>query len=207
MSGVVMPSPEGATQIGHRAGRDVVGRAVIGVERVVGQDREGADLVFGDGAGIVHRDRHVVDAVDGDDEVGARGLAGIAGQRVGHGDRGVFAERELLEVCIDQRNLNLVADDGRRRIGIDEGLAGRAGDGDAAGADRDRVQGGMVGILGVVGDDIERGRCVILGHGAGVGDRQRQIVGAMDGNGQRCGVLQAAGVLDGVVELVGDGFG
>lgn len=60
----------GSAQVGHGARGDVVRRAVVGVERIVGQDREGADLVFGDGAGIVHRDRHVVDAVDGDDEIG-----------------------------------------------------------------------------------------------------------------------------------------
>lgn len=119
----------------------------------------------------------------------------------------MLAERELLEVRVVQRNLNLVADDGRRRVGIGEGLAGRAGDGDAAGTDRDCVQGRVVGILGVVGDDVERGRRVVLGHGAGVGDRLRQIVGAVDGDGQRRGVLQAAGVLDGVVEDVGDRFG
>ena len=114
---------------------------------------------------------------------------------------------KLLEVGVDQRNLDLVADDRGRRVGIGEGLAGRTGDGDGGGTDGDGVGRGMVGILGVVGDDVEGGRRVVLGHGAGVGDRLRQVVGAVDGDGERRGVLQPAGVADRVVEDVGGGLG
>ena len=91
---------------------------MIGIQRVrpgSGQHRERkAGLVFGHAAGIVHRQRHVVGAVDGDGQRRVGGLAGIAGQRIRHVDGRGFAGVQLLERS-PQRDLDfLVGVEGRR---------------------------------------------------------------------------------------------
>ena len=106
-----------------------------------------------------------------------------------------------------ERDLDLAADHSRGGVAVgDQGIAGaarrhRAGDGDG-------VEGAGIGIERVVVDeDREHGRRSVFGDAAGIGDRLRQVVGAVDGEGQGGLVLGPAIVLDGVVEGIGNRVG
>ena len=183
----------------------VVGRGVIDVERIVEayveRGRPASSVIAA--AGVVIGDHAVVDAIHRDGEGGAGGVAGVAGQRVGHRDGRGFAPGQGLEVGAE-RNLDLVAGHHRGGIAIgDQGIAEaarrhRAGDGNG-------VAGAVIGIGHVVGDhDREQGGRVVLAHGVGVGDRQRQVVGAVDGNRHGRGGCGARRIRKRVAERVGE---
>ena len=135
--------------------------------------------------------------------VAVSSLADVAGQRVGHRDGRGFADgqasgsRRRASPGSGCRPPRAVASPSVMPAPPGAARRHRAGDGDGVG-------GAGIGIEHVVGDDREHGRRGVLGHAAGIVDRLRQVVGAVDRDRQGGGVRRAGRVLDGVVEDVGE---